>query len=166
MSQHEPLVPDETRALIGQPLSEPVAGTITAKEAQRFAYAAGDLNPIYFDEAAAQAAGYRTLVVPPTFLAWALAPFRAATEVRTDGLYRGGTRTFKLRVQRVMFGGEEWDFLEPAYAGDTITSETRLKDLEEKAGGSGPFVLQTTETTFTNQHGSVVARVRGKSIAR
>jgi acyl dehydratase len=166
MSEAQSLVPEETRALIGEPLSEPVSATITAKEAQRFAYAAGDLNPIYFDEEAAQAAGYETLVVPPTFLAWALAPFRPVEEVRGDGLYRGGGRSVKLRVQRVMFGGEEWDFLTPVHAGDTITSTTRLKDLEEKTGSSGPFVLQTTETTFTNQRGGVVARVRGKSIAR
>ena len=166
MSDAQSLVPEATRALIGEPLSEPVSATITAKEAQRFAYAAGDLNPIYFDEEAAKAAGYETLVVPPTFLAWALAPFRPVEEVRSDGLYRSGGRAVKLRVQRVMFGGEEWDFLTPVHAGDVITSTTRLKDLEEKTGSSGAFVLQTTETTFTNQHGAVVARVRGKSIAR
>jgi acyl dehydratase len=163
----ESLVPDEARALIGQRLSEPLTATISAKDAQRFAHGAGDLNPIYFDEAAAIAAGYRTLVIPPIFLAWALTPSRPADQVRTDGIYRGGGgRAVNLRVKRVMFGGEEWDFLAPVYAGDTITSETRLKSLDEKSGGSGSFVLQTTETTYTNQHGEVIARARGKSIAR
>jgi len=71
-----------------------------------------------------------------------------------------------LNMKRVMFGGEEWEFLEPVFAGDTITSETRLKSLEEKSGGSGPFVLQMTETTYTNQDGAVVARAVGRSIAR
>ena len=58
------------------------------------------------------------------------------------------------------------ELLEPVFAGDTITSETRLKSLEEKSGGSGPFVLQMTETTYTNQDGAVVARAVGRSIAR
>jgi acyl dehydratase len=71
-----------------------------------------------------------------------------------------------LRVKRVMFGGEEWEFRAPAYVGDTITAQGRLKSLEEKEGGSGPFVLMTTETTYTNQDGEVVALSRGRSIAR
>jgi acyl dehydratase len=152
--------------MIGERLSEPITSTITAKEAQRFALAADDLNPLYFDEAAARAAGYRTTLVPPIFLAWSLAPARPVDQVRTDGLYRGEGRRVTLNVKRVMFGGEEWEFLAPVYAGDTITSETRLKSLEEKSGGSGPFVLQVTETEYTNQEGAVVARAQGRSIAR
>jgi acyl dehydratase len=160
------LIPDDTRALIGERLSEPVTATISAKESQRFALAADDLNPIYFDEAAAQAAGYRTVVVPPTFLGWALGAARPLADVREDGLYRGGGRRVHLNVARVMAGGDGWEFVAPVYAGDTITSETRLKTLDEKEGGSGPFVLQSTETTYTNQHGEVVARMTGRSIAR
>jgi len=160
------LIPDETRALVGELLSEPVTATITAKESQRFALAADDLNPIYLDEAAAKAAGYRTVVVPPIFLAWSLTPARRVSDLREDGIYRGGGRRVNLNVKRVMFGGEEWEFLQPVYAGDTVTAETRLKSLEEKDGSSGPFVLQTTETTYTNQAGEVVARARGRSIAR
>ena len=34
----ESLIPDETRALIGSVTSGPVSGTITKKEAQRYAY--------------------------------------------------------------------------------------------------------------------------------
>ncbi len=160
------LIPSETRELIGEPISEPVTATISAAEAQRFAYAADDLNPLYFDEEAAKAAGYATTLVPPIFLAWALTPPRAVTELREDGLYRGGGRRVSLNVKRVMFGGEEWDFLAPVFAGDAITAQTWLKALDEKEGGSGPFVLQTTETTYTNQHGELVARARGLSIAR
>lgn len=152
--------------MIGQPLSEPVTGTITARDARRFALAAGDLNPLYFGEAAARDAGYRTTLVPPVFLAWSLTPPRPLEDVRVDGLYRGEGKRVTLNVKRVMFGGEEWEFLEPVFAGDTITSVTRLKSLEEKAGGSGPFVLQMTETTYTNQDGAVVARAVGRSIAR
>lgn len=152
--------------MIGQRLSEPVTGTITSRDAQRFALAAGDRNPLYFDEAAARAAGYRTTLVPPVLLAWSLNPPHPLDDLRADGLYRGEGKRVTLNVKRVMFGGEEWEFLEPVFAGDTITSETRLKSLEEKSGGSGPFVLQMTETTYTNQDGAVVARAVGRSIAR
>jgi len=63
------LIPEETFALVGELLDEPMTSTITAKESQRFALAAGDMNPIYFDESAAREAGYRGIVVPPIFLA-------------------------------------------------------------------------------------------------
>ncbi len=160
------LIPDETRAMVGQLLAEPVSETITALRTQQFAHATEDLNPIYFDEAAAKAAGYRTLVAPPTYLGYVIAANQPIARMRTDGLFAGGGARIPLNVKRVMFGGQEWEFLAPAYVGDTITVETRLKSLDEKSGSSGPFVLQTTETTYTNQLGEVVARARGLSIAR
>lgn len=160
------LIPEETLALVGELLEEPVTRTITTKESQRFALATGDLNPIYFDEAAAREAGYRGVVVPPIFLAWALAPQRPLEDLRRDGLYRARGKRVRLSVKRVMFGGDEWEYLAPAYAGDTITATARLESLEEKQGSSGPFVLQVTETRYTNQRGELVARARGRSIAR
>jgi len=71
-----------------------------------------------------------------------------------------------LRVKRMMFAGEEWEYLAPVYPGDSITATVRLESLEEKQGSSERFVLQTTETRYTNQHGVVVARARGRGIAR
>jgi acyl dehydratase len=70
------LIPPETRALVGSLLGEPVSVEIRAADAERFAYAAGDANPICFDDEAARAAGYRRRVVPPGFLVWA---FEAAS---------------------------------------------------------------------------------------
>jgi acyl dehydratase len=160
------LIPEETLALVGQLLDEPLTGTITLKESQRFAFAVGDRNPIYFDEAAARDAGYRGVVVPPTFLAWALAPHRPLEDLRRDGLYRARGKRVTLKVKRAMFGGDEWEYLAPVYAGDTVTATVRLESLEEKQGSSGPFVLQITETRYTNQNGELVARARGRSIAR
>src|SRR5690349_6353165 len=118
----ESLIPAEARRMVGERLSEPITSTITANEAQRSALAADDLNPLYFDESAARAAGYRTTLVPPIFLAWSLAPARPVDQVRIDGLYRGDGRRVTLNVKRVMFGGEDWEFLAPVFAGDTITS--------------------------------------------
>jgi acyl dehydratase len=158
------LIPTDTMALIGTPLGAPVMAAISAKESQRYAHAVDDLNPIYFDEAAARAAGYRTLVAPPTFVSHAVVQGRPLAELRVDGLFR--TVSVKLNVKRIMFGGEEWDFLEPVCVGDTITAETRLADLDQKDGSKGPFVRMVRETTYTNQDGETVARTRQIGIAR
>lgn len=159
------LIPPETHALVGTRLSDPVTAQITAKDAQRYAQSVGDLNPIYFVEAAAQAAGYRTLTVPPTFVQYAMVQGRPLSETKTDGLFQGAV-ALHLLVERTMFGGEEWDFLAPVYVGDTITAETRLADLDQKEGSKGPFVRITRETTYTNADGFVVARTRQIGIAR
>jgi acyl dehydratase len=161
-----PLVPAETYALVGEPLGPPISAVITAREAQRYARAVGDLDPVYFDEAAAQAAGYRTLVAPPTFVGHVVVEGATLDDLRTDGLWKDRSRPVRLAVSRTMFGGEEWELLEPACVGDTITAQRRLGSVEEKSGSSGPFVLIRYETTFTNQHGDVVARSRLVGIAR
>ena len=159
------LVPPEARALIGQPTAAPVSAVITAREAQRYAQAVDDLNPIYFDEAAAVSAGYRTLIAPPTFLDHVIVQGRSVADLRTDGLFRN-PEARGLGLKRVMFGGQEWEWLAPAYVGDTVTATQRLAAIDEKAGSSGPFVVVTWETTFTDQQGSVLARCRLQGISR
>jgi acyl dehydratase len=160
------LIPPETRARLGERLGEPVSATLHAEDAERFAYAAGDTNPIYFDDAAARAAGYRARVVPPGFLVWAFEPPRPLEALRADGLWRDAGPPLQLAVSRILYGGEEWEYRAPVHPGDTLTAETRLAALEEKTGGSGAFVLVTTETRYTNQAGELVALVRGLRIAR
>lgn len=159
------LIPAHTMALVGSLLRGPVTAEIAAKEAQRYAQAVGDLNPVYFDEAAARAAGHHGLVAPPTFVQYALVQGRPIEETRTDGLFQGDI-PLDLAVQRTMFGGEEWDFLLPVLVGDRITAETRLASLDQKEGSKGSFVRITRETTYRNQAGDVVARTRQIGIAR
>ncbi len=159
------LIPEETLGRVGELLSDPVSVRIDDRESQRYAHAVGDTNPVYFDEAAAKAAGHRTIIAPPTFVTHAIVAPRANEELRTDGLWRDESRVH-LEVERMMFGGEEWDFLEPVCVGDTITAETRLASVDQKQGSKGPFVLVVRETTFSNQDQTVVARSRQIGIAR
>jgi acyl dehydratase len=160
------LVPPETLAMVGQPLGPPVTALITRREAQRYARAVGDLSPLYFDEEAARAAGYDGLVAPPTFVGHAMVEGGALEDIRIDGIWIERGPRLHLRVSRTMFGGEEWEFPRPVLVGDTITAQRRLGAVEEKEGRAGPFVLTHFETTFTNQHGDVVAVSRLVGIAR
>jgi acyl dehydratase len=161
----ESLIPPETAARVGELLSDPASVTLDMRESQRYARAVGDDNPIYFEQDAAEAAGYRGLVCPPTFVSHATVRPRPLEELREDGLYRDGGGV-RLRVSRMMFGGEEWDFLEPACVDDVITAETRLGGVDQKEGSKGSFVRVVRETTYTNQLGQVVARARQIGIAR
>jgi acyl dehydratase len=151
--------------MLGTITSGPRTAPITAKESQRYAQAVGDLNPVYFDEEAARAAGYDGLVCPPTFLDHVTVEGRPLGELRPDGLFTAAERS-ALAMDRVMFGGQEWDFLAPAHVGDTITATQRLTGIDEKLGSKGPFVLVTWETEFVNQRGELVARSRLAGIGR
>ncbi|MAW71398.1 MAG: MaoC family dehydratase N-terminal domain-containing protein [Actinomycetota bacterium] len=159
------LIPSESLARVGEVLAGPVTVPIDRREAQRYAYAVGDENPLYFDEKAAHSAGYRTITVPPLFITHALVLPKPANTLREDGLYED-TTSVQLEVSRMMFGGEEWDFIEPVCVGDEITATTRLADLDQKEGSKGPFVRLVRETTFVNQDEQVVARSRQIGIAR
>jgi acyl dehydratase len=165
MHMSETLVSAEAKAMVGQITAGPVTVEITAREAQRYAQAVDDLNPVYFDETAARAAGHPGLVIPPTFLEHAMVQGRSVDTMRPDGLFdspSGGG----LERRRVMFGGQEWQWLSPVYVGDTITAVQRLGDITEKSGSKGPFVLITWETTYTNQRGETVALSREQGISR
>ena len=54
------------KSLIGRE-SEPFVAEVEKNAIRRFAEAIGDPNPIYAEEEAARAAGFPTLVAPPTF---------------------------------------------------------------------------------------------------
>lgn len=152
--------------MVGKPLGEPVSAVVTRREAQRYARAVGDLSPIYFDEAAARAAGYGGLVAPPTFVGHAVVEGSTLDDLRGDGLWMDRGPKLRLAVSRTMFGGEEWEFRVPVLVGDTITAQRRLGAVEEKEGRTGPFVLIHYETTFTNQRDEIVAVSRLVGIAR
>ena len=123
------LIPPESLARVGEVLEGPVTVLIDRREAQRYAYAVGDENPVYFDEVAAHAAGYRTVTVPPLFVTHALVPPKSAHMLREDGLYQDAT-SINLEVSRMMFGGEEWDFIEPVCVFFTKTNFNRLATLD------------------------------------
>lgn len=61
------------KSLIGKEYP-PFSIEVEKRWIRSFAEAVGDTDPIYFDEAAAQAAGYRSLPAPPSF------PFAVAME--------------------------------------------------------------------------------------
>src|SRR5689334_19382729 len=159
----ESLVTEEARAMIGK-VTRKRTGTASLLEAQRWAAAVGDRNPIYFDDQAARAAGYRGIVTPPLFLPCIVQGVVDLERLRTDGIPVAQGTSVPLKVSRTMFGGEETEFLLPVYPGDTITAESRIAGIEEKAGSKGPFVLTTSETVYTNQHGEVVGKSRSFSI--
>jgi acyl dehydratase len=133
--------------------SAPISYAVEKGGIRKFVEAIGDDDPMYYDEQAAQAAGFTAIPAPPTFLC----TFRAQELPDLKVVFAGRVR---------LNGGNEYEYYHPVYAGDTITVTAKYADVSERTGRTGKMVLVHTELTFTNQHGVVVARGRNTGIMR
>jgi acyl dehydratase len=143
---------DFDRSMLGVE-SAPIRYDVETGAIRKFVDAIGDADPIYRDEQAAQAAGFKTIVAPPTFLC----TFRAQELPDLKIVFGGRVR---------LNGGNEYEYHKPVYAGDTITVTAQYADVAERTGRTGKMVFVCTDLTFINQHGEVVARGRNTGIMR
>ncbi len=149
---------DEMKAAIGTS-APPVTYEVSAQGIRTFGRAVGYTDPIYFDEAAARAAGHRALPAPPGFLGMPIYSPRTPPEAPT----RTG---FKTPFKRVLNGGTEVEPLATAYAGDVLEAVTTLTNLELRKGRIGQMLIRSSETVYTRRSdGTVVARTRGTGIS-
>jgi len=140
------------KSLIGRE-SEPVVHEVEKNAIRRFADALGDPNPIYTDEEAARAAGYAGLVAPPTF------PAVLAANDRFRHSLDLGTRS-------LLHGEQQFEYGRPIVAGDRITVKSRVADVQEKAGPSGPMDVIVVEDEGRGANGELVFRSREMLILR
>lgn len=168
MAVEEPLITDEARAFIGKE-STVYLGEVTLREMQRYAMAVGDANPLYFDEEYARRSAYGGLIAPPNMVAaimgWEAGP--AEERLLPDGRPLEGELSLPLRgVSRAMGAGQELEFLAPVRPGDAFTRLSKVTEIVQREGRSGPFVLVTLEQRFVNQGGEVALVCRSSFIMR
>lgn len=120
-----------------------------------FAKSIGETSPVYCDEEAARAAGYKSLPVPPTFLFCLEGEGRDLVEE---------LNVYGFDLGRILHAEQSFNYHLPAVAGDVLTFDTRISDVYEKKGGALQFVVK--ETRVTNQHGEHVADVRCSLVQR
>ena len=120
-----------------------------------FAEVIGTADPIYLDDAAAKAAGYRNVVAPPTFI------FGAESD---SGVLMKLLDTLKIDLREVLHGEQRFDYHAPVCAGDTLRFQTRVADIYDKKGGALEFVVN--DTRVTNQLGEHVADLHSVIVVR
>jgi acyl dehydratase len=121
-----------------------------------FALAIGETNPIHTDETAAKAAGYRSLVAPPTF---AFCLNNMCADARST-LFRD----MGVRMERILHGEQRFTYQQPIVAGDTLTFRSKIADIYDKKDGLLEFIAQ--ETTVSNQRGERVVDLRSVIVMR
>ncbi len=131
------------------------SATVEKGRLRFFAKAIGETDPVYTDEAAAQAAGHPGLPVPPTFF------FCLEMESPDPAAIRN---LLGLDYRRVLHGEQGFTYHRMAYAGDVLSFEQRIEDIYDKKGGALDFVLR--KTRVTNQRGEHVADLRTVTVQR
>lgn len=136
-------------------MSEPHVVEVEKGRLRFFSTAIGETNPIYSDELAAKAAGYRSIPAPPTF-AFCLDmekpnPFKELDEM---GISLG----------KILHAEQSFTYHAPIFAGDSLTFQNRVSDIYDKKNGALEFVVQ--DYTVKNQNGELVEEMRRVLVVR
>ena len=160
------LVDQESAEKIGTVVAI-ATGEVYRRDWQRWAAAVGDHNPLWFDPDYARQHGYRDIVCPPLYLQYAILGVAALRDLRPDGSSGAVTGSMAFpRAPRRMAGGESTTFHRYCAHRDVVTMERRVESIVQKQGRSGPFVLVTWRTTYTDQRDELVAEATTSMIAR
>jgi acyl dehydratase len=128
---------------------------VEAGRLQFFAKATGQTDPVYSDEGAARAAGHPALPVPPTFLFCMEMASPDPAAIRN---------LLGLDYTRLLHGEQAFTYHAMAYAGDVLQFSQRIEDIYDKKNGALEFVVRKTQVT--NQHGALIAELRGVTVLR
>jgi acyl dehydratase len=140
------------RSLIGRE-SEPAVHEVEKGAIRRFAEALGDPSPVYVDEAAARAAGFPALVAPATF----------AVSLTSNDRFR---HSLDLGTRSILHSEQQFEYARPIVAGDRITVRSKVADVQERAGASGPMDVIVIEDEGRDDAGALVFRTRATMILR
>lgn len=122
---------------------------------RHYAFAIGDDNPLWIDEAYAKKTRWDGIIGPPLYLRSAQ-PRASGDSVGLPGVH-------------TMYSGNGWELYMPVRPGDKVRSVTYVAELQEKRGEfGGRMFLQTGETLYYNQRDEVIAKQiqRGMRIER
>ena len=141
----------------------PVEFTSTGIRA--FARGVGIKDPVYYDVAAARAAGYANLPAPPTYAGVPI--YLPGISDPLYGMPRTSTPRLEHGLANILDGATEYLYEKVPVAGQTLITRSRIVDLAVKESKSlGKMLVVTTEATFTDPDSDeIFFRSRSQMIA-
>jgi acyl dehydratase len=136
--------------------SPPFVVTVERGKIKEFARAIGDDNPLYLDDQVGRASEWGDVIAPPTFMT----TFR-------DGADSGAfLRELGTDISRILHGEQEFEIFRPIRPGETFVCRSKVLDVYEKTGRSGPMAFVQRETSVTDATNEIVAFVRHITVVR
>jgi acyl dehydratase len=71
-----------------------------------------------------------------------------------------------LGTRSLLHGEQQFDYSRPLVAGDRITVKTRVADVQERAGASGPMDILVLEDEGRDAQGALVFKARSTLVLR
>lgn len=143
----------ELDGLVGRDLGA-VTFPVERSKLRELARALGDDDPVWHDPAVAAQAGFEGGVPTPPTVTTLAAHW-------TPGGLVGHALELGMDVERLLHGEAAWTFEGPVRLGDELTATTTVADVSRRAGRrGGAMTFVVLETTFVNQRGERVARLR------
>ena len=164
MADEGSLITPEMKAEVGK-RSEPSMYEVDKLQVRLFARSVGHTDPVYYDEAEAKKAGFRSLPCPPGYLGTPV--YDPRTSDPTFGGRRGaGPGPQPSRpLKRILNGGTEIEYFDDICAGDVLEAVSYTSDLQERKGSIGEMLITTNKTEYKRQSdGKVVAIATGTGI--
>ena len=113
----------------------PTRIAVDAWRVKLFCRAIGETSPVYWDEAAARAAGHRSCPVPPTFLKALETDHCSSTAL---------LKMLQVSVGRVLHAEQGFEYTLPVHVGDEVEITRSVTDLYDKRGGALSFIVVQT----------------------
>ena len=163
------MLSEELKQFIGQSVDTSIF-EIEKEPIRRFADAVGDANPLYWDEAYAKNTRYGAIIAPPGFLSslwfsgrsvkWG--PKERPTEslgppALMEALAKGG-------YTKILDTGIDYEFYGAVKAGQTVKAVSVVTKIMERSANEGKVVFLVTETTYSLEDGSPVAKARSMTV--
>jgi acyl dehydratase len=153
----ESIITPELRGWIGRTSPLTRLEIMTASDVRRYVDATGDANPLWLDDDFARSAGYQNRLLPPTLVGWV--PF----SIR-EGDSSSGADATDLRRQlplpegytNVRNAGSETEWLQPAYVGEQLSTQSRIVDIVARQGRAGLGIYITQEEQILNSQQTLV----------
>ena len=133
-------------------------GAVAPIWARRFAMASGETDAVFYEDAAAEAAGFAGTPLPPLLLSstrsWEPGPGRG--ELGDDGIVLTDVGYPVGSGLRTLGGGQALQFHADALAGVELVSEAEVKDVRTKEGRSGELLIVEVERRFLTADGELL----------
>ena len=149
------LLTDELQAWLGREVTYEAHEELGRASIRYFALATRDDNPLYLDDAYARAAGYPSVIAPPTLVCETC---QYAHRPPDESGYIGHEWRLPIAACRLIRAGNDYEFFHPVLPTDRVSVIWKLEDITERPssrGGTQLFV--TSAARYVNQDGETLA---------